>query len=111
MPDLDATLVAASEEIQAPGPPENWIMAHLTQARKNAEAWLLASTDEFPYLELDAKCPKCMYVCKNQWRFQGLTGASGRLYTVGPDCPVLWLFDDHNPLRRRPPAAPRPGAR
>lgn len=88
---------------QAEPPAENGVVAQLTRARQNADAWLAATIEEYPEIELDAMCELCEYVCKRQWRLQGETGASGRFYSVGPLCPVLWLFDEHNPLRRRLP--------
>ena len=38
--------------------------------------------------ELNKKCVNCMYICKYKWGTE----------TVGPLCPVLWLFDPMNPL-------------
>lgn len=74
--------------------------ADLTLARQRCEDWQSVSDSEFPYLELDKLCRSCMYTCHTVWRFQGMTGASGQSYTVGPMCPVLWCFHPANPLAR-----------
>lgn len=75
------------------------IIQELVAARLALELWLgmqAKGGDEFPYLPFDRMCQTCMYVCKEQWRFHGLRGASGKLYTVGPLCPVLWQFSPLN---------------
>ncbi len=68
-------------------------------AREALERWMKMQEDD-AYVKLDQECESCMYVCKRQWRFHGLRGASGKLYTVGPLCPVLQRFNPQNRYRR-----------
>ena len=80
------------------------ILDEQNRAREAAESWQDRQADagnEFPYLELDHKCDGCMYTCKQLWRFAGLVQRDGEPFTVGPNCPVLWVFSDWNPLRER----------
>ena len=76
----------------------NTLNADLTQARLDCEKWLDEQSTQRPDLELDKLCDSCMYVCKLHWRFQGMTGASGCFYNVGPMCQVLWRFHPRNPF-------------
>jgi len=86
-----------------PPTPPTFLMAEQNQARQNAEAWQDAQPDKFAYMALDRMCEKCMYVCKNRWRFAGLPKKSGEIYLVGPLCEVLWKFNPSNPLVWRRP--------
>ena len=55
-------------------------------------------------LAFDQRCAVCYYACKHCWRFAGLVGKSGTLYTVGPLCDVLRKFSLYNPLSLLPGA-------
>jgi len=78
------------------------ILLEQIAARERAEAWQNEQTTEYPYMALDKECASCMYICKYQWRFAGLAGATtpDKPVIVGPTCPVLWHFSPFNPLRR-----------
>lgn len=76
-------------------------------AARQAVGAEMAATEPLDWLarcrEYDSICESCVYVCKRHWLFHGLTGGlTGRLYEVGPLCPVLWKYHPRNPLRRRP---------
>jgi hypothetical protein len=71
----------------------NTILSEQIASRINCERWLLEhdETDKF-----DAMCDDCVYICKKQWRFAGLVGASGKPYKTAPSCNVLWRFSPFN---------------
>ena len=66
----------------------NAIYQELSDRREQTNQWL-SDHPEQPIYPFDDICDGCVYICKRHWRFHGLTGKSGKTYSVGPLCAAL----------------------